>query len=142
MVRNSWILATLMLAFPAAAVELRPITVETGTAGLLAAPVRLTNAAPAAVTCTAQIAHWYSLEVARAEAGADAEIALWFKPETGTFVLLNDKEENMPVEALWCGFAGRAYETRGPISLERKTGAEVSARTVTCVPEGERLACR
>ena len=131
-----------MLALPAVAVELRPITVETGTAGLQAAPVRLTNAAPDAVTCTAQIAHWYSLEVARAEAGADAEIALWFKPATGAFVLLNDKEENMPVEALWCGFAGRAYETRGPISLEREAGAEVSARTVTCVPEGERLACR
>ena len=69
-------------------------------------------------------------------------IDLWFDPASGTWLILNDKQENMPVEAAWCGIAGRAYETRMPIALDRSTCATPTPRVMACAASGGSLACR
>lgn len=132
--------AGLAVAASAAAVELRPIEVRKGTAGLEAAPLSVTNATSGPIVCTAEMAHWYSAELGQARPGARAEIRLWRDPSDGTFVALNASEDNLPIEKLWCGFEGRSYETRGEITLDRGAPAG-SARSVTCEEQGGRLVC-
>ncbi|MBW3098277.1 hypothetical protein [Pseudohoeflea coraliihabitans] len=130
----------LWLSSPAAAVELREIEVRRGTDGLVEAPLTVSNASPEVLSCTAELAHWYSKDMGTIAPGARSTFALWFDPESGTFSLLNAGEDNMPVEKLWCGFAGRAYETRAAFSLARAAARE---RSVDCAPSGDhaRLEC-
>ena len=98
-------ISALLLSAPVThAVELHHVKVRTGTDGLSPVSLALTNAAGDAIACSADIAHWYSVELATAAPGTDMQIALWLDPETGTYSVLNDKRENLPVERLWCGF--------------------------------------
>lgn len=130
----------LVFAACAEAVELRHITVRKGIDGLDAAPLTVTNRAATPIVCTAELAHWYSAEMGRAETGSELRIDLWRDPSTGAFVALNDKQENMPVEALWCGIEGRAYQTRAALRLDRaRDGAKPD--DVVCREKDERLTC-
>lgn len=134
-------LSLILVAFSASAVELRQTEVRSGTEGLVNVPVSLANASDAPIVCIGELAHWYSAELARADSGATATIALWFDPQTGTYAVLNDKDENMPVEALWCGLAGRSYETRAAIPLDRKRDATPGPLALTCAMGAGRLSC-
>lgn len=135
-----YLVSAFLLSAPAAhAVELHHLDVRTGTDGLSPVSLALSNAAGEAIACSADIAHWYSVELATAEPGADIRIELWFDPETGTYSVLNDKRENLPVERLWCGFAGRAYATRAQVVLERT--ALPAERPVSCAGTTDRLNC-
>jgi hypothetical protein len=133
------VFALLMSESAAQAVELHQVEVRTGTDGLSPVSLALTNAGGEAIACSADIAHWYSVELATAEPGAGVRIELWFDPATGTFFVLNDKRENLPVERLWCGFAGRAYATRSQIVLER--AALPAERPVRCAETADRVNC-
>ncbi|MCB1499103.1 MAG: hypothetical protein KDK07_04825 [Bauldia sp.] len=130
-----------VLAGPAAAVELHPVDVRTGTEGLTPAPLTIANAADAPIVCVGELAHWYSAELGRAEPGTSTTIPLWFDPATGTYTALNDKRENMPVEALWCGIAGRAYATRAVVALARRAGDDAPPAALTCTMGDIRLLC-
>jgi hypothetical protein len=131
--------ALLVSASAAHAVELHQVEVRTGTDGLSPVALALTNAGAEPIACSADIAHWYSVELATAAPGAAMRIELWFDPETGTYSVLNDKRENLPVERLWCGFAGRAYATRAQIVLEPT--ALPAERPVRCEGTAGRLSC-
>jgi len=133
------VFALFLSASAAHAVELHHVKVRTGTDGLTPVSLALTNAGEQAIACNADIAHWYSVELTTAAPAADVRIELWFDPVTGTFSVLNDKRENLPVERLWCGFAGRAYATRSQIVLERK--ALPIERSVSCTATARRLSC-
>lgn len=122
------------------AVELHHVKVRTGTEGLSKVLLAVANSDGEAIACSADIAHWYSVELSTVAPGARVPVELWFDPESGTFSVLNDKRENLPVERLWCGFAGRAYETRAQISLDRT--ALPAERAVTCAAADGRLACQ
>lgn len=118
-----WRCAVILLpifASPALAVELRP------------APVDVTNKGTAPIACVAQLAHWFSTGLGTAEPGETLRIPLRLEPSTRTYVLLNVKNDHMPVEALWCGIAGKAYETRAAI--------ERGQTEVSCAGTG-RLVC-
>lgn len=141
MLRKLAVLSFVVLATSAGAVELRSIEVRRGTDGLVSVPLSLANTTDAPIVCIGELAHWYSKELARAEAGATARIALWFDPPTGTYTVLNDADENMPVEALWCGVAGRTYETRSVIALDRGLDSPPDALAFTCAISDERLSC-
>ena len=132
-----------MLAFTpfANAVELHHVIVRKGTDGLAMVPLTISNAGNEGLSCNADFAHWYSAGIATVEPGKSARIELWFDPKTGTFTILNDKRENLPVERLWCGLSGRAYATRVQITLDR-TDAANGARVVSCGVEQDTLACR
>ena len=66
---------------------------------------------------------------------------LWFDPAGGTVYLLNDKQDRLPVETLWCGMAGRSWATRSVIDLPRHAGPVADAIAVDCAPVGDRLVC-
>jgi len=132
-----------MLAFTpfANAVELHQVIVRKGTDGLAMVPLTISNAGNEGLSCNADFAHWYSAGIATVEPGKSARIELWFDPKTGTFTILNDKRENLPVERLWCGLSGRAYATRVQITLDRSDAAK-GARAVSYNVERDQLTCR
>ena len=125
----------------AGAVELRPIEVRKGTDGLDPAPLTVVNRSSQPIVCIAEIAHWYSAELGRAPAGGNAEIPLWRDGADGAYVALNDKQENMPVEKLWCGFAGGSYETRAEIVLDRALPVRPAETMLECREASRRLSC-
>lgn len=135
------LLAILAFTPPANAVELHHVTVRTGTDGLDPVPLTVSNGSPEALSCNADFAHWYSAEIATAPSGGNADIDLWFDPKTGTYTILNDSQENLPVERLWCGFAGRAYATRAQIALDRGAQVSVAPLHISCVEATGRLVC-
>jgi hypothetical protein len=141
-VKIRYVLPVLLALTPLAnAVELHHVIVRTGTDGLDMVPLTISNAGKEGVSCNADFAHWYSAGIATVEPGKSTRLELWFDPKTGTFTILNDKRENLPIERLWCGLSGRAYATRSQITLER-ADATKGARTVSCDAEQDRLACR
>ena len=132
----------LLWPLQAAAVELRQIKVVTGSTGLIHVPVEVANASGEAMSCTLQLAHWYSINLGTTAPGDNALIDLWFDTSSATYLVLNDSQENMPVEAAWCGLAGRAYETRSEIALRRHAGNNPVASKISCTAPGGRLSCK
>lgn len=128
--------------FPAFAQE-APVVLR-GTQGLVAVPFRLANASGRPVVCAAAIAHWYSAEIGRAAPGGHLEAELWSKPATGEVFLLNDRQDRMPVQRLWCGYEGADVSTRSDIALAHRAGTAEPAVDLICGAEGGApgLACR
>ena len=139
MVKRIALLLGLLCPLSAAAVELRAVKVRNGTAGLVHVPVTIANTGASAIACTAQLAHWYSAVVGSAAPGAQVRIDLWYETATGAYLVLNETLDNMPVEALWCGIAGRAYATRALLPLSRDAAAP---QALACAEDDERLVCR
>jgi hypothetical protein len=129
----------LTLASSAHATELHHITVRTGTDGLSPVSLTVANAGKEPLACNADIAHWYSVELATVVPGKAASLELWFDPKSGTYAALNDKRENLPVERFWCGIEGRAYATRSQIALDH--GAAPATLQLTCTDKSGRLIC-
>ena len=139
--RTLLIFAMLAAALAAAsAEETRPIA--RGTADVVAIPFTATNEGPGRIACSASIAHWYSLDLGEAGQGETVEATLWFDPRTGEISILNAVEDRMPVTALWCGLAGRSWETRSPVPLTRRAGDAPAPMKLACAERDDRLACR
>lgn len=137
-----YIIAGIILSpLQATAVELHYNHVDKGTAGLAHVPITVRNVGAAPMACTIQLAHWYSLSLADALPGGRTVIDLWFEPKSGAYLILNDKQDNMPVEALWCGIAGRAFETRTAIELDRSKSAKPAPATLRCKARDDRMLC-
>src|SRR5690606_8894179 len=101
-IRSAFLVFLMLFSSAGLAVDLRPVEVRRGTEGLAAVPLTIANAAGEPIVCVGELAHWYSAELGRAAAREEMRVPLWFDPETGTYTVLNDSDENMPVEALWC----------------------------------------
>jgi hypothetical protein len=133
---------TIRLAATVAACALAAGAAAEDGAGLVARPLTIANASGAPIACAAAVAHWFSVDLGRADPGGGIKIALLADPATGAVFVLNEKGDRLPVERLWCGFAGRAWETRAAIGLGRERGTKAEATALTCTAQGERLACR
>jgi len=114
-----------------------------GADGLTERAFQAENRGNGRIACGAAIAHWYSVDLGQAGPGASVSARLWFDPAGGAVYLLNDKQDRLPVETLWCGEAGRGWATRSVIDLPRHAGPVAAAAiAVGCAPEGDRLVCR
>jgi hypothetical protein len=131
-------LATACLAGPAAAHE--ATVLYTGPVEALAFAAE--NRTDGPLACGVALAHWYSSELGQAPAGGSVEAALWVNPADGTVYLLNRGGDRMPVQTLWCGVAGRSWETRSEIPLARRADAAPGAIRVVCEGGGDRVECR
>jgi hypothetical protein len=99
--------------------------------------VEVKNRSGRPITCSVQLAHWFSAELGTAAPDGIISAGFVSNPATGTVFILNDAGERMPVEIAWCGFAGSAWETRGQLNF---TGADEIH--ILCEAKGERLSCR
>ncbi|GAB4064649.1 hypothetical protein KHC28_12160 [Ancylobacter sonchi] len=118
--------------------------VERGVEGLVAVTFHIENATRRPITCSAAIAHWYSAKIGMLSPGGRFDAKFWSKPATGEVFLLNDKQDRMPIQRLWCGFAGADVSTRSEIALARRAGAAEPAIDLVCVSRADERAldCR
>lgn len=138
-----------LLALPLtlAAMALPAAAADRGSAGLAERPFVADNRGDGTIACGAAIAHWYSVDLGTAGPGNAVRASLWADAAAGTVFLLNDRQDRLPVETLWCGIAGHSWATRTVIDLPRHVGpvtagAAASGITIACVPEAGRLVCR
>ena len=113
-----------------------------GTAGLVAVPFQADNAGATDMHCAAILAHWYSQDLGTAGGGTSVRGVLWSDPTDGEVFLLNDHQDRMPVQTLWCGAGERAWLGRSAICLEHRAGVTPLPIHVVCSPEGDGLSCR
>lgn len=114
---------------------------ERGASGLSEISVTMTNASETPIACGATLAHWYSQPIGTVQPGADLHATLWQNQSTGAVYLLNQLEDRMPVERLWCGVAGKSWQTRSEITFERRAGVRVEAIMMTCISKPHELLC-
>jgi hypothetical protein len=128
------------LAVAAAAEETEPVA--RGTAGLVALPFAAKNGSPSRIVCSAALAHWYSIEFGSAARDETVRATLWYDPRSGATFVLNAGEDRMPIQALWCGLDGHAWETRAVVALPQRAGVAPPPLNLTCTPDGGGLACQ
>lgn len=128
------------MAGVATAEEAEPVA--RGADGLVALPFAAKNVSPGRIVCSAALAHWYSVEFGTAASGESVQTTIWYDPQTGEAFVLNALEDRMPIQTLWCGFAGNAWATRAAIALPHRAGVTPSPLRLTCAPDGGGLACR
>ena len=127
-------LAISLVVGSGAAIAEEAMVVERGVEGLVALPFRVTNRTDKPLRCAAAIAHWYSAEIGAVAPGQRLEAQLWSKPASGEVFLLNPRQDRMPIQSLWCGYAGADVSTRQVIALQRRAGVEEPAVDLTCRP--------
>lgn len=115
---------------------------ERGANGLSEISVTMKNASETPIACGATLAHWYSQPIGTVQPGADLRATLWQNQQTGAVYLLNQLEDRMPVERLWCGVAGKSWETRSEITFERRAGVRVESIVMTCASQPLDFRCR
>ncbi len=107
--------------------------------GSVAVRLDIANATGAGLECQALAAHWYSFPVRRVAPGQDLAVEFAF---SGGVVFTPGNA--LPVEAFYCGLAGRAWATRGDVAirdvLARAAAAGGTAR-LTCRAAGGSVAC-
>jgi len=107
----------------------------------IAAPIFIQNDSGGAMQCQVLAAHWYARAAQTVPAGAVLRIDLAFDVRSAE---VTDRAlEGLPVERLYCGPAGRAWQARAEVDF-RALAARAAAgqpATVACraVPAG--LAC-
>jgi hypothetical protein len=69
------------------------------------------------MTCTAMLAHWFSVDLGKAKPGEHLEHVIWHNPKTGVINLMNQTNDRMPLEAIWCGAILDLSATRTRIPL-------------------------
>jgi hypothetical protein len=99
--------------------------------------VEVKNRSGRPIVCSAQLAHWFSIELGSATLDGTISAGFVSDSATGTVFILNDAGERIPVEAAWCGFVGNTWETRSQINFTGTDEIEV-----LCEARGERLSCR
>jgi hypothetical protein len=126
-VRFGWLLI-FALALPAAA----------------PAPARIVvrNDSASDIECRLLAAHWYTpLPAVSAPPGGQAELSFSFDASRGEAV--DDPVRKLPLEVLYCGRAGRAWETRSTLDLPvlaMRAGSKGTAKAA-CRDVGNSLLC-
>jgi hypothetical protein len=131
---------SMAMAVAAAAEEGGSVT--RGAAGLIALPFAAKNDSPGRIVCSAALAHWYSVDFVAAARDETVRAMLWYDPRSGATFVLNAHEDRMPIQALWCGLDGHAWETRAVVALPQRAAAAPPPLHLTCAPDGGGLACR
>ena len=111
--------------------------IETGTEGQVEIALSVENRGSGPIACTAQLAHWYSAPLGEAEGGDIIRAVLWHDPGDGTLSLLNDGQDRMPVEAIWCGPVDAPDVARTRVTLPIQAGPLPGAAIArACGPDG------
>ena len=109
-------------------------------------PIHLTaeNGAAETLECQAVAGHWYSFDLGTVTAASRLSFDMAVDPKTGTVVMYNSMQDPVPIETVFCGFAGRAWDTRFVFPLrqiaERAVAGEASA--FVCEAASGHVVCR
>ncbi|MBT9432744.1 hypothetical protein JZM24_12525 [Candidatus Sodalis endolongispinus] len=113
-----------------------------GTAGLKAFSVTVNNQGLLTLACQATTAHWYSVELGTLAPDATLSTRLWKNPATGEVFILNQHQDRLPLQRVWCGIAGDAWRTRADVALPTRRGPGVASILLRCVAGVDKIDCR
>lgn len=113
-----------------------------GTAGLQAFSVTVNNQGRLPLACQETTAHWYSVEFGILAPGATLSTRLWKNPATGEVFILNQHQDRLPLQLVWCGIAGDAWRTRADVALPTRHGPGVASIRLRCVAGVDKVDCR
>lgn len=130
---------TLLLA----ALLLSPTAAGAGSAKLLPLHFTILNSTDSELTCQALAARWYAFELGNDASGRRLTVEMSLDPATETVSMFNDIHEAVPIQTLYCGYSGRAWETRFEFPLHRLAGeaAPKGGVTLTCRSQKSGLIC-
>jgi len=107
--------------------------------GRVAVRLEIANATGTGLECQALAAHWYSFQVLPLAPGE--KVAADFAFSGGVAFAPGSP---VPVETFYCGFAGRAWATRGEVAIRDVLARAAKARgmaRITCRAAGDTVAC-
>jgi hypothetical protein len=123
------LLVSLMTAFslmtPAHATELALIQII------------VANETPEALECQALAGHWFSFDLGSKAPHEKLPINMSYDPATGTVMMHNSRNEPLPLESVYCGYRGRAWETRFVFPLRTLAARAAQSGPVTLVCRSE-----
>ena len=101
----------------------------------------VTNTGAEALECAASIAHWFSEELGEIAPGATLEFSFGYDLPSGTIFRLNERDDEMAVQRIWCGNSGAAWETRAELPMQREAGAAAGAVVLNCAAAAGKTRC-
>jgi hypothetical protein len=126
-----------------AALLLSPAAAEAGSAKLLPLHFTILNSTESELTCQALAGRWYAFELGNDAPGRRLSVEMSLDPTTQTVSMFNDIHEAVPIQTLYCGYSGRAWETRFQFPLHRLAGeaAPKGEVALTCRAQESALIC-
>jgi|GEM_PF-1141064 len=110
--------------------------------GTINLTLRIDNRSSERLICEATIAHWFSMSLPAIDPGEAGNRVVVFDKHDGTISVPGPTGELMAIETLWCGIAGRAWETRSLLALDRSRFDRAEQRHFHCTVKDSRLHCR
>jgi hypothetical protein len=126
-----------------AALSLSATAAGADPAQLLSLRFTVLNSTEHSLTCQALAARWYAFELGSKAPGRRFTVLMSLDPATDTVSMFNDIHEAVPIETLYCGYSGRAWETRFQFPLHRLAdeAAPTGGVTLTCRSQKSALIC-
>jgi len=109
-------------------------------------PVRITaeNRTGGPLECQAVAGHWYSFDLGTGAAAQTMAFDMAVDPKTGTVVMWNSAHDPVPIETVFCGIGGKAWDTRFAFPLRHiaETAEAGRASAFVCEAAAGRVECR
>jgi len=95
------------------------------------------------LTCQALAGRWYSFELGSEGPGERLTFDMSLDTATDTVSMFNKARVAVPIETLYCGYRGRAWETHFefPLHYIANEAARQGGLTLTCRSAGSALIC-
>ncbi len=113
-----------------------------GTEGLSIIPVTLTNSGNTPLLCSVSTAHWYSVALGDIQQGKTLHFSLWKNIRSGEVFVLNARQDQLPVQTLWCGASDNAYESRQQLALPDRRNGVPQPIALHCAALNGRVHCQ
>ena len=106
--------------------------------------VNAENRTGAPLECQAVAGHWYSFDLGTGTPAARMRFDMAVDPKTGTVVMYNSANDPVPIETVFCGVAGTAWETRFDFPLRSIATRAIAGQEsdFVCAEQAGRVACR
>lgn len=81
-------------------------------------PIAIENHTSAALACYALAGHWYGFDLGTVPGGHVMRLPLSLRAADRTLSLQNSLGQPVPIQMIYCGDAGNAYDTRTVLDLQ------------------------
>ncbi|TCL07109.1 hypothetical protein EZJ58_5413 [Sodalis ligni] len=140
--KSKGLVLSCFLFFTTAIYAGEPAESQRGAQGLLPFSLTVGNGGTSPLDCQATTAHWYSLDLGRVAAGKKISAPLWKNLASGEVIILNEHQDRMPVQRIWCGAEGQSWQTRSEVILPTGRGERPQSIALTCASLAGSVACR
>ncbi len=103
-------------------------------------PIAIENHTSGALACYALAGHWYGFDLGVVQGGHVMRLPLSLQQADRTLSLQNSLGKPVPIQMLYCGDAGNAYDTRTVLDLQSLIARD--QHTALCTRAGALPICR